>query len=82
MACAKGARKIEMACGTGKTRVMKELVGNVFGKAAWLPYDKQEAFDHLCRGSTHFWIDLGWLDKFDCDLSLLIEPVHEHLDSI
>eukprot|EP00434_Breviolum_minutum_P004561 symbB.v1.2.004024.t1/scaffold227.1/size261201/10 len=28
-ACAKGARKIEMACGTGKTRIMKELVGNV-----------------------------------------------------
>ena len=27
-ACAKGARKIEMACGTGKTRVMKELVAN------------------------------------------------------
>ena len=24
-----------MACGTGKTRVMKELVGNVFGKASW-----------------------------------------------
>ena len=34
-ACAKGARKIEMACGTGKTRVMKELVGNVSGKAPW-----------------------------------------------
>ena len=31
-ACAKGARVIEMACGTGKTRVMKELVGNVSGK--------------------------------------------------
>ena len=31
-ACAKGARKIEMACGTGKTRVMKELVGNVSWK--------------------------------------------------
>ena len=24
-----------MACGTGKTRVMKELVGNVSGKASW-----------------------------------------------
>ena len=24
-----------MACGTGKTRVMKELVGNVSGKAPW-----------------------------------------------
>ena len=34
-ACAKGARKIEMACGTGKTRVMKELVGNVSGKVSW-----------------------------------------------
>ena len=43
-ACAKGARKIEMACGTGKTRVMKELVSNVSGKASWLPYAKQEAF--------------------------------------
>ena len=35
-ACAKGARKIEMACGTGKTRVMKELVSNVSGRVAWL----------------------------------------------
>lgn len=26
-ACATGARVIEMACGTGKTRIMKELVG-------------------------------------------------------
>ena len=34
-ACAKGARKIEMACGTGKTRVMKELVSNVSGKVSW-----------------------------------------------
>ena len=24
-----------MACGTGKTRVMKELVGNASGKAPW-----------------------------------------------
>ena len=24
-----------MACGTGKTRVMKELAGNVSGKAPW-----------------------------------------------
>ena len=31
-ACAKGARVIEMACGTGKTRVMKELVSNISGK--------------------------------------------------
>ena len=30
-ACAKGARVIEMACGTGKTRVMKELVRNISG---------------------------------------------------
>lgn len=34
-ACAKGARVIEMACGTGKTRVMKELVSSIFGRAAW-----------------------------------------------
>lgn len=34
-ACAKGARKIEMACGTGKTRVMKELVSNVSGRVSW-----------------------------------------------
>ena len=31
-ACAKGARIIEMACGTGKTRVMQELVSNVSGR--------------------------------------------------
>ena len=34
-ACAKGARKIEMACGTGKMRVMKELVSNVSGRVSW-----------------------------------------------
>ena len=33
-ACAKGARVIEMACGTGKTRVMKELVKNISGRVA------------------------------------------------
>lgn len=32
-ACAKGARVIEMACGTGKTRVIKELVLNATGRA-------------------------------------------------
>ena len=31
-ACAKGARIIEMACGTGKTRVIQELVSNVSGR--------------------------------------------------
>ncbi|CAJ1416630.1 unnamed protein product [Effrenium voratum] len=31
-ACAKGARVIEMACGTGKTRVIKELVQNISGR--------------------------------------------------
>ncbi|CAJ1452423.1 unnamed protein product [Effrenium voratum] len=31
-ACAKGARVIEMACGTGKTRVIKELVGSISGR--------------------------------------------------
>ncbi len=34
-ACAQGARVVEMACGTGKTRVMKELVSNISGKVAW-----------------------------------------------
>ena len=34
-ACAKGARVIEMACGTGKTRVIKELVSNVSGRVLW-----------------------------------------------
>ena len=33
-ACAKGARKIEMACGTGKTRVMKELLDNNSGRVS------------------------------------------------
>ena len=32
-ACAKGARVIEMACGTGKTRVIRELVAKQKGKA-------------------------------------------------
>ena len=35
-ACAKGARKIEMACGTGRTRVMKELVSNISGRVSCL----------------------------------------------
>ena len=35
-ACAKGARIIEMACGTGKTRVIKELVRNIFGRVPCL----------------------------------------------
>ena len=35
-ACAKGARIIEMACGTGKTRVIKELVRNISGKVPCL----------------------------------------------
>ena len=35
-ACAKGARIIEMACGTGKTRVIKELVANISGKVPCL----------------------------------------------
>ena len=34
-ACAQGARVVEMACGSGKTRVMKELVSNISGKVAW-----------------------------------------------
>jgi hypothetical protein len=31
-ACAKGARTIEMACGTGKTRVIQELASNISGR--------------------------------------------------
>ena len=31
-ACAKGARIVEMACGTGKTRVIQELVSNISGR--------------------------------------------------
>ena len=31
-ACAQGARVIEMACGTGKTRVIQKLVSNVSGR--------------------------------------------------
>ena len=34
-ACAQGARVIEMACGTGKTRVIQELVSNVSGRVPW-----------------------------------------------
>lgn len=33
-ACAKGARVIQMACGTGKMRVIRELAQNVSGKVA------------------------------------------------
>ena len=33
-ACAKGARVIEMACGTGKTRVIRELAAKQTGKVA------------------------------------------------
>ena len=35
-ACAQGARVIEMACGTGKTRVIKEIVRNSSGRAPWV----------------------------------------------
>ena len=34
-ACANGARVIQMACGTGKTRVIQELARNVSGQVAW-----------------------------------------------
>lgn len=34
-ACAQGARVVEMACGSGKTRVMKELVSSISGKVTW-----------------------------------------------
>ena len=32
-ACAKGVRVVEMACGTGKTQIMRELAETVSGKA-------------------------------------------------
>ena len=35
-ACAKGARIIEIACGTGKTRVIEELVRNISGRVPCL----------------------------------------------
>ena len=31
-ACAEGARVLELACGTGKTRIMREIARNVSGK--------------------------------------------------
>ena len=40
-ACGKGARIIEMACGTGKTRVIKELVGISSGRAPRLAFGRQ-----------------------------------------
>ena len=43
-ACAKGARVLEMACGTGKTRVIQELVTNVSGRVLWTFLD---IFDHF-----------------------------------
>ena len=39
-ACAKGARKIGMACGTGKTRVMKELVASISGRVSCPVYEE------------------------------------------
>ena len=32
-ACVQGARVVEMACGTGKTRIIRELAENTSGKA-------------------------------------------------
>ena len=40
-ACGKGARIIEMACGTGKTLVIKELVANVSGRVSRLTFGRQ-----------------------------------------
>ena len=42
-ACAKGARVIEMACGTGKTRVIRELAAKQAGKAG-----RQHCMMHMC----------------------------------
>lgn len=52
-ACAQGARVVEMACGSGKTRVMKELVSSISGKVTWpgskpsslMPFHEVTKFD-------------------------------------
>ena len=50
-ACAKGARVIEMACGTGKTRVIRDLVAKQKGQAVK---------EHVCSCADAFFnLDLG-----------------------
>ena len=57
-ACAKGARVLEMACGTGKTRVIQELVSNVSGRVLWTSLDilmqvlNQQSFSSSHPGSN------------------------------
>ena len=49
-ACAKGARVIEMACGTGKTRVIRELAAKHTGKVArWV----SETIDSSKQNMNH-----------------------------
>ena len=51
-----------MACGTGKTRVMKELVGNISGRVSCpvmknLPEAGPSEFGNI-SSSDHVWITL------------------------
>ncbi|CAJ1346014.1 unnamed protein product [Effrenium voratum] len=68
-ACAKGARVIEMACGTGKTRVMKELVRNISGRVLvtvplrTLLEQFAEDFPHFCKVGTGYNKDINWNAK-------------------
>ena len=40
-ACAHGARIVEMACGSGKTRVIREMAMNISGKVPRSAYGEQ-----------------------------------------
>ena len=60
-ACAKGARVIEMACGTGKTRVIKELAGNISGRVPWPVISGICLRAELRRSYPCLWLFLSWL---------------------
>ncbi|CAJ1419462.1 unnamed protein product [Effrenium voratum] len=68
-ACAKGARVIEMACGTGKTRVMKELVRNISGRVLLtvplraLLEQFAEDFPGFCKVGTGYNKHINWNAK-------------------
>ncbi|CAJ1399634.1 unnamed protein product [Effrenium voratum] len=68
-ACAKGARVIEMACGTGKTRVMKELVRNIAGRVLVtvplraLLEQFAEDFPDFCKVGTGYNQDIDFAAK-------------------
>ena len=72
-ACAKGARIIEMACGTGKTRVMKELAKGISGRVPCL----------TCCVQQFGWILLGpTKEKCSHAKVLVIVPLLALLDQI